>query len=371
MSLMHMDKKKCHLTLILLIVSILLFASVPGAYSTEATVQNQAYSFLANVLDFNMSSYNATVVAYAPSSLAPPDTGFEGLPMESITVNLTSTSTHSLAATFTFVNGTLELCGLWTYDGAAVSPLYAQATPSNVLGAVKGILQRYENYNGAGYVQPMLNMLNENPSLNCLNNATATAGNLKCSIEVDGSSTTINWHYTANGVDYDQKCISLVFSSGTLTSFCDKWSFYQATNSLSITVPEQEAEKIAWNAANTNYPNVTITLTDKPQVELIGDDNNLTLRPIWAIQFYANSTANVPVNGVEVGVWADNGQIAYCTVTGYLEISNIPPPSLPTASPTQPNKNMTLLDASLTVGAATITITAIAIAAWVLKKRSK
>lgn len=367
-----MDKKNCRLILILLIASILLFAGVPRVYSIEATAQNQAYSFLANVLDFNMSSYDKTVVAYAPSSAAPPNTGFEGLPVESITVNLTSTSTHSLAATFTFVNGTLELCGLWTYDGSTVSPLYSQAEPSTVLGEVKWVLQSYENYNEAAYVQPMLNMLDTNPSLNGLNNATVTTGNLKCTIEVDDGSTTLNWHYVADGVDYDQKCLSLVFSSGILTSFSDKWSFYQTSNSLSINVPEQKAENLAWNAANTDDPNVTVTLTDNPQAALIGDVDNLTLRPIWVIQFYSNNgTVNVPANGVEVGVWADNGQIAYCTIMGYLEISNTPPSSLPTASPSQPNKNAASFDTSLTVGAAAITITAIAVAAWVFRKRSK
>ena len=382
-------KKIFYLLLILVLATTLLIACIPRACSTESAAGQQTSSFIANVLGYNMNVYTETVIKYLTQ--APPSNGLNGLPFEAVIVNLTSASTVPIQVMCQFYNGTLALCQITTHGTDNVSPIYAQATPQTILGKAIEILQRYATYANAAYVQPMINILDANPALNgSSNNAYAIAGNIKCTVSVWEDQVTFNWHYVVNGVDYDQESLDLGFTNGVLTMLGDNWGLFKIPNSLSINVKESEAEEIAWTAANnpnvltqaiSGVGNVTMALSDSPQVELIGTVDNYMLRPMWAIQFYANNLTlnnalvNVPINGVEVGVWADNGQIAYCTVTGYQGVVN-PQTTTPqatasasalsqpaTSSQPQPN---TLFGIGLILGITLIV--ALAVAAFVIKK---
>jgi hypothetical protein len=229
-----------------------------------------------------------------------------------------------------------------------VKPVNSQ-TPSIREQAIE-ILQNYATSHNATYVQPMINILEANPALNgSTNNAYAIAGNIKCTVRITqiGEAdwqTVVNFNfiYIEDGVDYCQKAFNVNFLGGKFTALSDDWNLYSGPSKLSVT--ESEAEKTAWKAANNPHiltqeiggvGDDTITLSGSPDVEIIGDQYNYTLRPMWAVLYYANASIfpfATTFSGVEVGVWADNGQIAYCTPYGFQSGTPLPIPVL-SASP--------------------------------------
>jgi hypothetical protein len=253
-------------------------------------------------------------------------------------------------------------------------------------------------------------MLNDEPdvppttaSLRNLNNmsdftpANATSGNMKLVV----SQTGIGWSYTTDGVDVPNKSIGLSFGSNTFV-FSDTWNLY-SIGSPSV-ISKDEAVTIALNAAQNYNLNLSKVAGSNNTTELKPDwskmrsdvalamipgqtynnslnsalkfvtngnmtRNPLALYPIWQTIFYFSQPIE-NIAGIQVGVWGDTKEIAYCSTYGFLGNSQAPSSSTaqPSASP-QVTQAATLLSVVLCAILA-IAITATT-AALIIKKRSK
>ncbi len=288
------------------------------AYSAELTASEKALTFLTDVVGLDMTKYNATLTNNRLEY--PSDLG--GLANEYVDYILDSDESV-VDVGCVFINKTLAYCNLYVYKG---SPLYAQS-PTNVLDAAKGIIDRYQTYTGNSYIQVMRDMLDPVTELEPM---TKTVGNVKLEISKNenGPYTYIEWVYTSNGIDFDRKRVRFSFQDGTFRSFSGLWNLYKI-GSGSINVSEEEAISIARNATKDmpklygRVGNETIVLqpivAEEPvETELMaGIREPLTLYPLWHIQLYFDKLYG-NYYGVAVDIWADTGEISGTYGTGIM-----------------------------------------------------
>jgi hypothetical protein len=300
--------KKLCVALVLAVVLVLPLLQASNAYSAEFSAPEKVLIFLTDVVGLDMTKYDATLmnnrVEY-PSALG-------GLAKESGRYTLESDGSK-IDVTYKFRNKTLYYCKINILEG---SPFYTQPSPS-VLDSAKGVLQRYQNYVTASYLQVMGNMLETVTELKTI---TKTSDNMKFKVSTNGDSTDFSWIYTSNGLDFTRKGTYIYFEHGHLTYFMDGWYLYKI-GSDSINVSEEEAISIARNATKYvpklygNVDNETIVLqpkvAEKPvESELIvGIKETLTLHPLWHIQLYFDKPYG-NYYGVAVDIWADTGEIS-------------------------------------------------------------
>ena len=315
---MNSSIKKFHVALVLAVVLAFPLLQVPSAYSAEWSAPEKVLSFLTDVVRLDMTKYNATLVSNGVEY--PSDLG--GLP-EDIGKYTLESSESKIDVTYKFRNKTLVYCKINVLKG---SPLYAQPS-TNILEAAKGLLDRYQTYEGTSHYQVMRNMLNR---VNEIENMTITSGNVKLEISIDGDRTLINWIYTSNGIDFDRKKISFDFKQRYLTWFIGGWNLYEI-GSTDINVSKEEAIRIARDLAqNVSWTvhmgnNTWIEVTDFKIIDeplkaelLIGTSREpLKLYPYWRIQLYFDKLYPGWINGIAVAMWADTGEIIYCQTTGF------------------------------------------------------
>jgi hypothetical protein len=228
---------------------------------------------------------------------------------------------------------------------------YVQQPPTDTLDHAKAILTRYrtliQGYSmDTQHVSSALAMLNKVDSLTTSN---VTDGNMKMEITNFANvgryseGTSVEWIYSVNGVEASRKKISVAFFSfagGTEIDFSDTWGLWSVD---SASASEAEVREVAWQAAQDfnltlvgpdgsvtivkpDWGNVSrvafylipgqlydSSLNDVLQQVSMGSRarNGLTLYPLWEFIFYFSERVAGNV-GVQVGVWGDTGEIAYC-----------------------------------------------------------
>ena len=395
--------------LVLLALSVMLIhvSRVNMAVVAEIDAKEKVPAFLSDVIGIDLSEYHKTNEGYSTSY--PPE--FGGLiKREQLSFTLESAdSTIPVAAMFD--NGFIR----WIYFyPLSRSMIYAKQPSTSALDESRNILQRYQTFCqkyglDASYVTSFLKMANslaDSPPAKTysgiINNMTdftpanITSGNMKLIV----SETSIWLDYTTDGVDIPNKSVGMNLGHNTFT-FSDTWNLY-SIGSLSV-ISKDEATSIAFTAAKNYFATLQIKTSNgsiltelewsqRLDVDLgmipgqirndsANDDlqdinmgnttrNPLALYPIWQAIFYFNKPVG-NIDGIQVGVWGDTKEIAYCNPTGFLGGSGQSPTSTPdnsgqsSTSPTQPS----LLPIEVVIGtvlAATITAT---LAAIVIKKR--
>lgn len=337
------------------------WVQITAPNSSQLAIQATSISFMTNALGFDMSRYNATGTKFF---LLSPDMNpeFGNLPHYNIEYNLTSTDGNTVRMIAEFLNGTLIHYILYGPNSKAPSPHYVQPLPTTFSGATIALLTRYQNFTGAAYIQPMLDMLNKysiDEMLGSLNktafggsSASVTENNMKMKIS-DGN--VLSWTLSIGGVDFPNVLTFGFDNYGKLEDFSDWWNLYKISTNVNIS--QGEAANIAWTLANSvktvyfgGVGDVTVHFVDKAWVYMYGAvRENLTAYPFYYVQIPTDK-AYYKVSGFEVGIWADNGQIAFSQMASLIQPSSsgtefqpnfttLPSPSpsptpSPTASPT-------------------------------------
>ena len=381
---MSNSNRKLCLVLAFMVLLIPL-VQIPVAYSEEENVQQKALSMIWNVLELDNTKYTAELSNYflnKPQEYGLSD-AFGGLPDEMVEYKLRSTESN-LSVFFRFVNKTMIYCNLSPLNNASV--LYAKQTPANMIEETKNLVQKLQASSPSSRLQEartILDAVNEVKPMNF------TSGDMKLQISVD-SSTEFSWWRTLNGVDYPVG-LYIYFVDGTLRMFNDFSSFYKIGDSK-VNVNHDEALRIAKENANrVNKMNatledgstqeLTLELREEPSLmQLKAEQRELfTWHPYWRIQFESDKPIG-GTYGVEVGIWADTGEISICQLTTHHGV--ISDTSYLPGSSSEPSQSDSIQDATqdnntdsnsplnyVIAGAATVAIIVVASAVAVKRRR--
>ena len=326
--------------LILVLVLVLLLLHVPNVYSEESTVEDKFSDFLSSVVGLDLTKYTSLQPTPPPNPEYPEE--FGGL-VEQIVLspnfeyNGTNFGTMGI-----FYNGHMSSLKLYYYGQEDY--VYSEPQPPDILSRAKGIIQRYQtfasqNYDkDTSYLVPMLNILN---GVDDVSPTEFTEGNVTFRISKDGDKTRIEWIYTEGDFLVDWKRVDIKFRYNAFESFHDMWGLYSIGGLSAISSEDfvQIAQEAAQNyELRIGHENGTIETVKVPDLSNASysvsltmvpyrfiDDYNpsqierdpLTLYPYWAVLFYFNETI-AGVEGMQVGVWGDTGEILYCSGFGYL-----------------------------------------------------
>lgn len=325
--------------------------------AANVTAEEMLPAFLSDVIGLDLSKYHKTNEGYSTSY--PPE--FGGLiKREQLGFTLESgDSTIPVAAMFD--NGFIRWIYFYPLSG---SMIYAKQPSTFALDESRSILQRYQTFCqeyglDASHVVSFLKMANslaDSPPaktyLGIINNMTdfpsanMTSGNMKLIV----SETSIWLDYTIDGVDIPNKSVGMNLGYNTFT-FSDTWNLY-SIGSLSV-ISQDEATSIAFTAAKNYFATLQIKTSDgsiltEPEWsqrldvglgmipgQIRNDSassdlqdinmgnttrNPLALYPIWqAIFYFSKPIGNI--DGIQVGVWGDTKETAYCNPTGFLGCS--------------------------------------------------
>ncbi len=271
---------------------------------------DDAIRFLRDVLQINVTAYQATIIENAAATR--PDLG--GIVEELPTYSLVS-SESQMKVSFRFRNNKLSKYLLSRFEGA---PIYSQPTPSTVLEAAKNLLQRLRTYEDAPYMEEMSNMLD---LANDTENTEITNGNMKLKIAYIGTTAEVQWLYTENGIDFQSKGLSFAFENRVLTELNDGW-FLFTIGSTTVSTSSDEAIEIArnyvktysWTTADGTVVNDFIVRNEPVSCVLlphVRGENSLALIPYWYVTLYLDKEYPDKVDRVAVGLWADTGKVAH------------------------------------------------------------
>lgn len=293
---------------------------------------------MTDVVGIDMTKYNVELSDYHTDDNS---YSYEGLVEENLIFTLESAKSKTQALV-TFVKNTLVDFRLYELEGSSLPSLSDQQLPTNILGATDVILQRLQAYSGVSHIQDMRDMLETATDLDSMNK---TTGNMKCLVIVNGKYASLRWMYTSNGVDYP-KMVGVYFEDGALRGISDDWDIY-TIGSDEVNISREEAIRIAQEEAETvktvkiprgdnEYEEITLTLDGRVNTKLTGVlKEPLTFHPFWLFELLTDKPYH-GITKIQVGIWADTGEIEYCHTTGYYGDAGATPSPQPTETPTPP-----------------------------------
>jgi len=298
---------------IVLLLLFLVVAQVPRTESSTGTSEENALSFLREVLGFDMSKYTATLTERTQD-----DNG-----KEHITYRLNSPLIGYFDASFMFFEGKLGSCIL---NPPFVGLLDSQSSPDQ-LNTTLRILENYQRWTDDPQIYEMINLLGKASSIR---NTTEFSGNLTFKI-VAYSPSHVVYKFTNTFNDVEYTGLSITFGSSIF--FFDDSRAYRTIGDTTIYVSKEEAIDIAENyvkkySSTLALMNGTILTVSNLNVSGVGpvtltthvsdpNDNqteieNAPLLPYWYIQINVNSLHNL--EGVAVSVSATDGSVASSTL---------------------------------------------------------
>ncbi|MDG6223563.1 MAG: winged helix-turn-helix domain-containing protein [Candidatus Bathyarchaeota archaeon] len=270
--------------------------------STDSVV-----NFLQDVIQLDMTKYTANLERHTVGYR----TDLGGTIEEFLTYRLISDETE-LSIDFRFRNQTLSRYYLTIIEG---SPIYSTPPSANVIEYTKNLVQRYQTYADAPYIEPMRNILT---SISHVENTEKIQGDIKLIITTTGKDVEIRWSKTTNGIDFQAKGMTLTFYDGALTFLTDGWLLFNVGNT-DVNVSEQEAIQIAIDSAREYSWMVDgieiadfVVLEDPVSVNLWPHirDEPLDLIPYWYVVVKLDKVYPGNVNSIGVGIWADTGKVS-------------------------------------------------------------
>jgi len=316
--------------LVTIIISLLIISSVysfvvPGAYAAEITTEQKALDISSNVLGIDAAKYNGTTTNFSKDSqLKFMDT----VAQEDILYNLTSDSDR-LSLLYTFAKGNVQM--IQVLEDTRAQRLVSTASDkdsvsrANIVGAAI-FLTNYEKQT----VDSLYNSLKTTlKSVKTNSNQTITDDNLQLEVtSFSDGSTNFKWYYAANGaIAPYSKFIALNLKNGFLSAFVDNWHLYDI-GGTSVKISKENAIAIAlesarthnWSLAvdstslsdsNLNESNVrwtTLLFDGSLNADKTRSDDPLQLYPVWRVGIALDKWYGY-MYGIQVDVWADNGQV--------------------------------------------------------------
>lgn len=360
------------------------------AQSSVTTAQDQALSFIEEVLPIDRSQYNLTFNGYFVSDLPgiaisePKDYA-----PERVIYTLTSDESE-LRASFTIENNILTTCQVSIQKGSFIS----DRSYTNLNDVAKSFLEKYQAYTGTS----MVNMINLLSNVDVAKDQTIVKDNLKLNITNgefpnEHKTTSLMWWRSINGCEYLE--LSVSFRDGAFAGFKDTREAFPVGDTT-VNVSKDQAIAIAMkyieaysyampDGSKVSGFNVTEDRTTAYLVPSVRESN--ILYPAWKVILYLNQTYPGSVYGLLVSIWADSGEVFGCNnqaaggSSDLISESNSSPAS-PTISPS-PSSIENKAPASMennkvpidlgTVAVIAVVVTAIAVATitLIVKKRSK
>jgi hypothetical protein len=332
----------------LVFVLVLSVSQLLVSASTDSPSEENCLVFMQNVLQLDLEKYNTTLVVHLGEDDYPEDFPKNVVTTESLTYELENNDSK-LQVSFMFKNGILSWCKLYVIDG---EPLFKESMPSNLLDRMKAFVTSCDTMKDAAYTQRMVDMLD---SVTELKNQEITSGNMTFGVYTEGSPE-FRWSYNLNGTDYIGKRVGICFSNGFLEVLSDTWEIYDVAD-VSIKISSEQAVEIARSRAvdyklqiylEAGLVDVAFNLSDRvvePELTWLTRDSTL-LYPFWDTEVYFDK-AYYSYYGVHVGLWADTGEVSYCSVLGGYFVGPdssseaTPTPTAATAQPTQTTSELT------------------------------
>ncbi len=267
---------------------------------------DDAIDFLEDVIQFDTGKYQATLLSDTVEHRS--DLG--GVAEENLRYSLIN-SESQIDVILRFRNQKLSRYAC-LFEG---SPVYSQPQPYTMLDAAKGLMNRFNSFEDTSYLQDMRAMLN---SVEETDNAEIVEGNIKLTVSISGSNAEFLWQYTENGVDFSPKSVSLIYENGVLKELTDGYFLFTiettqvaiATTEEAIAIARNAVEDFTWTADGVVVSDFTILTepvlaTFHPTLRTSG----LSLVPYWEVRFYLDKVYAGGVNRIDVGVWADTGEV--------------------------------------------------------------
>jgi hypothetical protein len=363
---MNKRAKKMSVITVIALFAVMAVAQTATADSTTVPAKEKLPAFLSEVIGIDLSKYQISNEGYAihyPS-------GYGGKLKEEGASFILTANNSKIDVTSVFYNGYINYISIYSYN---TSIIYSQPQAADPIEQSRNILERYQefaaNYQmNNPYLSDQLSMLR---SLAGKAPQNVTSENIKLEIDQKITSqadtisneTSVIFTYMTNGVEVHNKCMVLTLSSNQVW-FQDTLGLFSVANTG---ISKDEALAIGWKTAQSYEESVTGIASSidpawgnfTPDAELnmipgqiynntlnnaigaasMGNTTRdpLTLYPIWNTVFYFSKSVGDAV-GIQVGIWGDTQEIAYCSAYGYLGLpDNNNTTTTPTATASPPN----------------------------------
>lgn len=269
---------------------------------------DSSVSFLVDVAQIDITKYQATLL----SNTAEYRTDLNGVVEEILKYSLVS-SESTTDVVFRFRDKKLSRYQLNLFEGP---PIFAQPQSSNMLDAVKNLLDRYKTYTNAPYLEEMDSILS---SINEIKDLEVIEGNVKLRISIYGNDFEILWLYTEDDVDFSAKSLRFVFENRVLVELTDGWFLFTVgstqvdiSQTEAISIAKDYAQDFSWEFDGTVVSNFVV-VDDQIAVEFAPHprEEPLALIPFWYITLYLDKVYPGEVSRIAVGLWGDTGEVVY------------------------------------------------------------
>jgi hypothetical protein len=304
---MKPTKKFC-VSLVLAVLLPLLIVQPPLAVSAELTHQELALGFLGDVVGLDLSRYDVDLKWYYDYS------SYSNRLFDTEATYNISSEVSQLTAKFFFKNDAKLLFFISDLKG----PMLLTQSPTNVLDAAKGFMNRYQGFTRAQYIQPLREMLY---NVSELKNMTSIVGDVTFKVEVDSlmkDFVVFEWMNMPNGIYNRYTIISLMFHNGVLEQFTDNWENC-VVGSAEVNVSQEQAISLAkehiaaysYAFGNKTIDNLIVGDTEvwvRASLSMeIKKDNQLY--PCWELLIPLAKVYPGFVTAMHVYFWADTGEL--------------------------------------------------------------
>jgi len=275
------------------------------------------------------------------------------------------------------------LVSLWLNPISGSLDFVQSAT--DTLTESKSLLERYQTFSQATYLQPLRDMLN---AVTELESMTTTSGNISLAIlrllEEEEDYVRLRWMNTVNGIWNRYSRISFTFRHGNFLRFSDSWTRYPIGSADAMS--EEEAYSVAKAAVEAYSYTIGgqtisgLVVSEKyapPVAELQMGVKGDALYPYWEFLVPLNQSYPPGIASIQVLLWADTGEIINIALAGGMGGPSPSPGSSPgtsTPAPSEsppPGSSATLPTGIILYASAAAATTVIAVAALALKKRRR
>lgn len=279
--------------------------------SWTSTTDN-AIDFLRTVVQLDTTKYQSNLLSRTVESKK--DLG--GVTQEVVKYSLSGMddggSTSRLTVSFRFRNGNFSQYTLVVDEGSII---YAEPQSPFVLDAAKNTLDRLRGYETGSYLANMSDLMS---MVSTSESIEIKSGNIKLNATVSGNDADVVMEYTENGVDFEQKGVTLVFKDGILKELTDGWGLYNI-GSTTITVDRERAVSLAKSALSgyqwADNGVVISSFQYNPDPALVifrpATKNDLNLYPQYSVTFFLDKVYAGGDYMIVVYIWADTGDLAY------------------------------------------------------------
>ncbi|MEM2703308.1 MAG: hypothetical protein QXR45_09120 [Candidatus Bathyarchaeia archaeon] len=332
---MNLSKKWFSTALILAVILAFPLIQTSSVYADNSNAQPKTLSLLSDVVMLDLTSYDVKLlyhdVSYSPE--------YEGMPEEVVRCLLEAEGSK-LDVTCKYINGTFIYCLIEVLERSR-SPIYHEPLSADLLERTRTVLKSFQKWSGSPRYRGLENLLDR---VNKLENTTVRLDNLKLSIFTEGELVHFGWTHVYKFGEYELEVdgLFLDFRNDDLWGLGDCYSIYKVGSDV-VNVSRDEAVRMARERAETFSwkvglePNATEVRASKILDEPVKASLSLrmreplTLYPHWQIALYFDRTYPGFVIGVEVGIWADTGEIHY--INPISTGGGLPPQDSSTPSP--------------------------------------